>query len=201
MPVMRKLWREFKGFAMSGNMLDLALGFILGAAFAKLIESLAGNVLMQFAAAAFGKQDFTKLFFTVNGAQIKYGQFLTDLLNFVMLAGVLFLIVKMIVFVGVGQRRVFGDKECPYCYELVSPSALICKSCGQRLVAELPTLAEAERIAEQQRARRKLGLPTVPLPNIQLPGRRRGTDRDAPARPDGSDDDPDAPVPASSRDT
>src|SRR3954454_22768177 len=96
MPLMRRLWNEFKSFAMSGNMLDLALGFIIGAAFAKIIESLANNVLMQLVASIFGKPDFTKLTLTVNKAEIKYGLFLTDLLNFMMLAAVLFLIVKMI---------------------------------------------------------------------------------------------------------
>jgi large conductance mechanosensitive channel len=211
MPVMRKLWREFKGFAMSGNMLDLALGFLLGAAFAKLIESLAGNVLMQFVAAIFGQQDFTKLVATVNGAQIKYGQFLTDLLNFLMLAGVLFLIVKFIVFVGVGQRRVFGDRDCPFCYERIPPNALICKHCGQQLVAELPSLDEAERLAEQQRSRRKVGLPALPLPHLPIPGRRRSRSGDDGSGDEGSgdegsghdrsgddrsDDEPDAPTAA-----
>jgi large conductance mechanosensitive channel len=162
MAVVRKLWSEFKSFAMSGNMLDLALGFIIGAAFAKLIESLANNVLMQLVAAIFGQQDFTKLKLTVHHARINYGAFLTDLINFLMLAGVLFVIVKAIVWMGVGRARVFGEKQCPYCMERVPPTALICKSCGQQLVDELPALAEAERLlAEQQR--RRLALPPIPL--------------------------------------
>ena len=57
---MRKLWNEFKSFAMSGNMLDLALGFIIGAAFATLVQSLADNVFMQFVAAIFGTPDFRR---------------------------------------------------------------------------------------------------------------------------------------------
>ena len=66
---MRRLWNEFKSFAMSGNMLDLALGFIIGAAFATMVESLADNVLMQFVAAIFGTPDFGTLYFTVNDGE------------------------------------------------------------------------------------------------------------------------------------
>ena len=51
---MKNAWKEFKAFAMGGNMLDLALGFIIGAAFAALVESLASNILMQLVAAIFG---------------------------------------------------------------------------------------------------------------------------------------------------
>ncbi|MDT5028255.1 MAG: large conductance mechanosensitive channel, partial [Micromonosporaceae bacterium] len=115
MPLMRRLWNEFKSFAMSGNMLDLALGFIIGAAFAKIIESLANNVLMQLVASVFGKPDFTKLSFDLHGGKILYGQFLTDLVNFLLLAALLFGVVKFIIFVGVGRGRAFGTQECPYC--------------------------------------------------------------------------------------
>ena len=161
MAVMRKLWGEFKAFAMSGNMLDLALGFIIGAAFAKLIESLANNVLMQLVAAIFGKQDFTQLQFTLHHAQINYGAFLTDMINFLMLAAVLFAIVKAIVWLGIGRGRVFGEKQCPYCLEKVPPTALVCRACSQQLVEELPPLSEAQqRLAELHR--RRLALPVLP---------------------------------------
>jgi len=158
MAVVRKLLGEFKAFAMSGSMLDLALGFIIGAAFAKLIESFANNVLMQLIALVAGQPDFTKL----HSGQIKYGQFLTDLVNFLMLAGVLFLIVKFIVRLGIGRGRVFGEKQCPYCLDQIPPTALTCRSCGQQLVDELPSLAEAERLLAEQHARRRLSLPPLP---------------------------------------
>jgi large conductance mechanosensitive channel len=170
---MRRLWNEFKSFAMSGNMLDLALGFIIGAAFAKLVESLANNVLMQFVAAIFGQRDFTQLFFKINGAEIKYGPFLTDLINFMMLAAVLFLIIKFIVFMGVGRGRAFGTQQCPYCREQISPTALVCKFCRQQLVDELPTLADARAQLDEQN-RRKVSLP------LPIPGRRRETTLDPP---------------------
>lgn len=163
---MRRLWNEFKSFAMSGNLLDLALGFIIGAAFAKIIGSLADNVLMQGVAAIFGKRDFGELVVTVNHAQIRYGVFLTDLVNFILLAVLLFGVVKFIVLVGFGRGRGFVTEQCPYCEENVVPTALVCRYCRRDLVDDMPTLAQARaRLAEQNK--RKL---TIPLP---MPGRRR----------------------------
>jgi large conductance mechanosensitive channel len=164
---MRKLWNEFKGFAMSGNMLDLALGFIIGAAFAKIIESLAQNVLMQSVAAVFGEQDFSALVLTVNRAQIKWGSFMTDLVNFLLLAALLFAVVKFIVFVGVGRGRMFGTQQCPYCFEDVDPSAIVCKFCRRDLVEEVPTLAEAQSRRDEL-YKRKIAL-SLPIPGGRKP--------------------------------
>ncbi|HET6214475.1 MAG TPA: large conductance mechanosensitive channel protein MscL, partial [Micromonosporaceae bacterium] len=142
---MRNLWREFKAFAISGNVLDLALGFLIGAAFAKLVESLADNVLMQFVAATGGKRDFGDLTWTVNNAEIRYGTFLTDLLNFLILAAVMFAVVKLVVRIGIARARSFGDDaQCPYCRESIATSALVCKACGRQLVDDLPSLADVQ---------------------------------------------------------
>jgi large conductance mechanosensitive channel len=176
MPLMRRLWNEFKSFAMSGNMLDLALGFIIGAAFAKIIESLANNVLMQMVAVIFGQPDFNKLSIDIHDGHIYYGKFLTDLVNFMLLAALLFGVVKFIVFIGVGRGRAFGTQECPYCNEQIAPTALVCRFCRQPLVDELPSLADA-RTRQEELTRRKLNLPIGrPLTNIPIPGRRKAKD-------------------------
>ena len=170
---MRRLWNEFKSFAMSGNMLDLALGFIIGAAFAKIIESVVDNVMMQLVAVIFGQPDFNKLTIDVNNGHIYYGRFLTDLVNFLLLAALLFGVVKFIVFIGVGRGRAFTTQECPYCNEQVAPTALICRFCRQPLVDELPSLAEA-RVRQEELSKRKLALPIgLPIPGLPLPTRRR----------------------------
>lgn len=163
MPGMRNLWREFKAFAISGNVLDLALAFLIGAAFAKLVESLANNVLMQLVAAVAGKPDFQ----TLRAGPVQYGQFLTDLLDFLILAGVMFAVVKLIMRIGIARARTFGDHQCPYCQDAVPAKALTCRSCGQQLVEELPSPAEARRFLAEQQARRSLTIP--------IPGRRRDT--------------------------
>lgn len=208
MSAMRKLLSEFRAFATSGNLLDLALGFIIGTAFAALVQSLAENVLMQLVAAAGGKQDFSELSFGVGKASIHYGKFLTDLLNFLILTAVLFFVVKIISWLGIGRLRVFGDKDCPYCQEKVPVNALICKFCQQPLVEELPTLAEAQARLEAQQVRRRLPVPIPPLSVSQLPPiarRRRPSDESLPGgatvgpvtglddRPPSTPDDPAAP--------
>ena len=170
---MRRLWIEFKSFAMSGNMLDLALGFIIGAAFAKIIDSLATNVLMQGVAAIFGKQQFGDLKVTVNQAEIRYGDFLTDMVNFLLLVALLFAVVKFIVMFGFGRGKQFGKQQCPYCEESIAPTALVCRFCRQQLVDELPALADARvRLEELERKR---GALQVSLP---IPGRRKGEKAD-----------------------
>ena len=168
MPGMRKLLREFRAFALSGNVLDLALGFLIGAAFSGLVQSLARNVLLQLVAATFGQTDFSRLHFSVNKARIYYGSFLTDLLNFVLLAAVLFMIVKVMSGIGLFSKRGFAERECPYCLEAVVPHALVCRTCGQALVEDLPSPSEAESRAAQLRARR-LVLPSIPVPVRRRP--------------------------------
>ncbi len=172
---MLKIWREFKAFALSGNVFDLALGFLIGAAFSKLVESLAGNVLMQLVASIFGEPNFTKWIFTVNGTKIQYGSFLTDLLSFFMLAGVLFLIVKMMSVTGISRMRSYDERQCPYCMEPVVPHALVCKTCTRPLVADLPEYTAAEERAAQLRAHKLPRLPNVNLPPLPVPKLRRRT--------------------------
>jgi len=82
---MRKLLAEFKAIAIGGNVLDLALGFIIGTAFATLIQSFVTNIFLQLVAAIAGKRDFQALVVNIADTPIRYGQFLNDLLQFVLL--------------------------------------------------------------------------------------------------------------------
>jgi large conductance mechanosensitive channel len=147
------LWSEFKAFALGGNMLDLALGFIIGTAFAGLVDSLAGDVIMQFVAAIFGQPDFSTLAFTVNGSEIRYGAFLTVVVNFLLLAVVLFGLVQLLKRAGLGNFKAQGSQECPYCKEFVAIDATRCKFCTAEIepgVAdeESPQIATETRVAE-----------------------------------------------------
>jgi large conductance mechanosensitive channel len=144
---MRKTWQEFRGFALSGNMLDLALGFIIGAAFAALVESLATNVIMDLIAALGGAPDTSSLVWHVGSGVVHYGLFLGDLLGFLILGAVLFGLVKLITRAGLGNFRAQGQRECPYCKEFVAVDAITCKWCTQALVAELPDPEDAELLS------------------------------------------------------
>lgn len=134
---MSKMWTEFKTFALGGNMLDLALGFIIGTAFAGLVESLANNVLMQLVAAIFGTPNFDDLVWNLNGTDIKYGAFLTTLVGFLLMGAVLFVLVRIVKAAGLGNFRAQGSRECPYCKEFVAIDAIVCRHCTSEIEPEL----------------------------------------------------------------
>lgn len=85
---------EFKEFALKGNVMDLAVGVIIGAAFGKIIASLVDNILMPFIGILLQGVNFTTMSFKVGDAEIKYGLFIGAILDFVIIALVLFTIIK-----------------------------------------------------------------------------------------------------------
>lgn len=90
---MRKFFSEFKEFIMRGNVMDLAVAVIIGAAFQAIISSLVNDVISPFIG-LFAKIDFKDWVFDINGVQIQYGSFLTALINFIIMAFVIFLLIK-----------------------------------------------------------------------------------------------------------
>ena len=90
---MRKFLLEFKEFAMRGNVMDLAVGVIIGAAFQTIINSLVNDIIMPLIG-LIGKVDFSQKVFVLRGVDIRYGAFLTAILNFVIMAFAIFLLVK-----------------------------------------------------------------------------------------------------------
>ena len=91
---MKGFFKEFKQFIATGNMLELAIAVILGGAVKAVIDSFTKDVVMQLVAAVGGKKDFSKLTFTLNEAQIGYGNVITQALNLVIVGFVLFMIIK-----------------------------------------------------------------------------------------------------------
>lgn len=88
--------KEFKEFAMKGNVIDLAVGVVIGAAFQKIIDSLVNDIIMPLIAALLGKVDFSELAFSINNTPIKYGNFITEVINFLIIAFSIFLAVKYV---------------------------------------------------------------------------------------------------------
>jgi large conductance mechanosensitive channel len=88
--------KEFKDFAMKGNVVDLAVGVIIGAAFGKIVTSLVENILMPFIGILLRGVNFKDLSVKVGAAEIKYGLFIGAVLDFIIIAFVLFLIIKTI---------------------------------------------------------------------------------------------------------
>ena len=88
------MWKEFKEFVAQGHVVGLAVAVVLGGAFGLVIASFTNDILMQLIAAIGKRPDFSNLSFTLNGAQIRYGNFLTVLVSFLIVAFALFLVVK-----------------------------------------------------------------------------------------------------------
>ena len=88
--------KEFREFAIKGNMLDLAIGIVLGAAFGAVINSIVADIFTPIIGAVTGGVDFKDKVFMISGVGIKYGMFITALINFVIVAFALFLVVKAI---------------------------------------------------------------------------------------------------------
>lgn len=88
--------QEFKSFAMKGNVVDLAVGVIIGAAFGKIVASLVEDVIMPLVGTLIGGVNFSGLAFSVGSATLKYGKFLQTCLDFLIIAAAIFLAVKLI---------------------------------------------------------------------------------------------------------
>lgn len=86
--------KEFKEFISRGNVMDLALAVILGAAFGAIVTSLVNDLIMPLVGIIIGGIDFTKLVWQVGSAQLKYGNFIQAIVNFLIIAAALFLVVK-----------------------------------------------------------------------------------------------------------
>jgi large conductance mechanosensitive channel len=90
------MFKEFREFIIKGNALDLAIGVILGVAFGAVVTALTEGVLMAIVAALFGKPDFNRLAFDLNGTPIQYGRVLTATVNLILVGFVLFAVVKVV---------------------------------------------------------------------------------------------------------
>lgn len=127
---MRTLITNFRNFAFSGNLVDLAVGLAIGAAFGAVVASLVGDLILPLVAAIFGKPNFNALVLTVNGATIRYGHFLTVLLAFLLLALVIMLLVQAIQkATGREAAGAQGNRECEHCKSFIPVDASVCMFC------------------------------------------------------------------------
>lgn len=152
---MKALFKEFREFAVKGNMIELAVGVIIGGAFGKVVTSIVNDLLMPPLGLLLGRVNFTDLFISLNGASyasleeakkagaptLNYGLFINNLLDFLIVAFVIFLVVK--------QLNRFRRKEkakepapeaatktCPECLSDIPRFAVRCKYCTAQLAVE-----------------------------------------------------------------
>ena len=134
---MRELLKEFRTFAFSGNLLDVAIGLAIGVAFATVVESLVANLILPLVAAIFGEPSFDFVL-TVGDGEIRYGQFLTDLLSFLLLAFVVLMLVKAVKrFTGKEAAGAQGNRECDFCKNFIPEDASVCMFCTRDVAPEV----------------------------------------------------------------
>jgi large conductance mechanosensitive channel len=126
--------KEFRDFAMRGNVMDLAVAVIIGGAFGKIIASLVNDILMPLIGLLLGGLNFSELSATVNGVDITYGLFIQAIVDFIIVAFVIFILVRTMN--KLKKQPAPADpttKECPYCFTTVPIKATRCPHCTSQL--------------------------------------------------------------------
>lgn len=145
---------EFKKFAMRGNVMDMAVGVIIGAAFGKIVTSFVSDVLMPPIGVLLGKVDFSNLFINLSDTSVEsvsqaqelgvpvigYGVFINTVIDFLIQAFVIFLLIRQ-------MNRLMpppvapAQKDCPHCWSKIDKRATRCPHCGGEMEAEAETAA------------------------------------------------------------
>ncbi len=147
------MWKEFKEFVLRGNVVDMAVGIIIGAAFGKIVTSFVNDILMPPIGLLLGGVDFSNLFITLSGGHyatlaeaqaagavtINYGLFINTVLDFLIVAAVIFLFIRQINRMKRKEEAPPPEpttKECPYCLSTIPLKATRCPYCTSELEVE-----------------------------------------------------------------
>lgn len=138
-----KLFKEFKEFLNRGNVVDLAVGVVIGAAFKAIVDSFVGDIISPLIGSIFN-MDFTELTVTINGAELRYGAFIMAIINFIIIAFVIFLFVKAVNKMReTAAKRKAAEEEaapttkiCPFCKSEIPIDATKCKFCASEVPEE-----------------------------------------------------------------
>jgi len=151
------MFKEFKEFAMRGNVVDMAVGIIIGAAFGTIVASFVADVIMPPIGLLLGKVDFSNLFVVLKSAAVpgpyasvaaakqagavtlNYGAFINTIISFLIIAFAVFLVIRQINKLRAkpeAPAAAPATKECPYCYSIVAIKATRCPFCTSALKAE-----------------------------------------------------------------
>jgi large conductance mechanosensitive channel len=127
--------KDFKTFLLRGNVVDLAVAVVIGAAFGALVTALVRDILTPIIALIFGKHDFSALSFTINGSHFLYGDFINFLIAFLSVAAAVFFFVVQPVNALMARRKTQPDvdsetRSCPECLSDIPSQARKCAFCG-----------------------------------------------------------------------
>lgn len=139
--------KEFKEFAIKGNIVDLAVGVIVGGAFGKIVTSFVNDIIMPLLGLLVGKVDFSNLFITLGSgsyntlqeakeagaATLNYGLFINNLIDFFIVAFSIFIVIKQMNKFLKKEEKVIDKKRCKYCYSEINIKATRCPNCTAEL--------------------------------------------------------------------
>src|SRR5687767_8945508 len=130
--------KDFKAFILRGNVVDLAVGVVIGAAFATVVASFVENLLTPIIGIPGDAADFSERNFTIGGSEFTYGQFINDLIAFLLIAAAVFFFVVKPVNALMSRRKTETDvesitKECDYCLSSVPARAIVCAFCTREI--------------------------------------------------------------------
>jgi len=128
--------KDFKAFLLRGNLVDVAIGIVIGLAFTAVVTAFIADLVTPLIAAIFGKPDFSSLTFTINGSHFAYGSFINAVLAFVLIAAVLFwLVVKPVAAIRsrTEKEAEATSRECPECLSEIPLEARRCAFCTVQL--------------------------------------------------------------------
>jgi large conductance mechanosensitive channel len=130
-----RLLNEFKKFLFRGNVVDLAVAVVIGAAFTAVVKALVADLLTPIIALIFGKPDFGALSFTINGSRFQYGDFLNNLIAFVSIAAAVFFFVLTPInrLMALRAQEDPETKECPECTSAIPLGARRCPECTAQI--------------------------------------------------------------------
>jgi large conductance mechanosensitive channel len=148
---MKKIWKEFKEFAMRGNVVDMAVGIIIGVAFGAIVQSVVNDVIMPPIGLLLGSVDFSNLFIVLKegatagpyaslaaaqeagAVTMNIGVFFNTVINFLIVAFAVFFLVRSINRLQRQEKEEPTTKECPYCFSTISIKATRCAHCTAEL--------------------------------------------------------------------